>query len=874
MWAFAISLTIAAGPPAPLQVRPAGAIEVAHFGFPETPGVAFNKPVGWTRQYSPGFPFYIDVELTRKTAAEGTRSLAFHLNGGNCAYFSPEAPASADFNYVVEAKIKTDRLVNDVALVLLEFLDQNMDRVGKQHFSQEVGKTTDWTPVNIPPVAPESDKVRFLRVACVSLRGEVMDLAGTVYFDDIWVGKLPRYEVTTNGASRILPFAGPKKVRVRVTGAESRRYATRFYLSDENRRPLAEAIESLAPDAGGAKKAEWTLPIDEVGFYHLDVGLYEGNRQVLLRDFPVTVIDETSGKAQGGFGLSAPTLEFSLDQYDRLMGASGSRWLLLPLWAEAEADPELGGDRLLFARFVERLAQRGQEVVGVLSKAPPKLLDSLPRESVGIADVFALPKESWRRSIEGLMAQRGLVVTHWRLGGDADTSFEGLPNLKRTIRSVEDEMRLIGRDVRLGMVWKWTTPIPTDSGLSFLSMTDQANGASARESRSAAPLSADALLEYLRSAKTEATSSPGAALRSPALWVDITPLADRKYSRLDQVVDLARRVVASKVGGADAIVASNAFDPQIGLVDASGAPNERFTLWRTLARHLGGAEWTGQWYVPGVRENHVFVRDGRAVLVVWNDSSTDVPLILGREVDRVDLWGRRRALREANDVQTASVGPVPILITGIGEPLARFQIGVRFAKGQLPSEYGVHNDALIVANPFPVGLSGVVRPRFPAGWNAQPETIDLQIAAGETATIPLTFDIPQGAGQGTYPVPLEFDFTADRHYRFPLPREYRLGGDEVGSSASARLLASGELEVEIQLTNLTAAPMSLTCTFRAFRRQVQQAFISQLGPNESAVRRFLLPDGRALLGATAQVDIDQVGGRRQITLRFPLRDGS
>ena len=78
-------------------------------------------------------------------------------------------------------------------------------------------------------------------------------------------------------------------------------------------------------------------------------------------------------------------------------------------------------------------------------------------------------------------------------------------------------------------------------------------------------------------------------------------------------------MVAAKVRGADAIIVSDPFNDENGLMRASGMPGELLLPWRTTAAMLGGAEYVGQMRLPAGSENHIFRRpDGQVVMVVWN----------------------------------------------------------------------------------------------------------------------------------------------------------------------------------------------------------------------------------------------------------------
>lgn len=203
----------------------------------------------------------------------------------------------------------------------------------------------------------------------------------------------------------------------------------------------------------------------------------------------------------------------------------------------------------------------------------------------------------------------------------------------------------------------------------------------------------------------------------------------------------------------------------------------------------------------------------------------------------------------------------------------RFQMDARFSKGRLSSEYGVQNDSLLISNPFSTTINARIRTGFPASWRARPETLNIQVRPGETASAPITFDIPQGTPQQDIDLPMEIELNANEAYRFVLHRPYRLGGEEVKTTSSTRLLPDGSLEVTVGVTNLTDRPMTLRSTLRAFNRPAEQAAFQNLEPNQSATRRFLLPRGKSLLGEPLRLELRQIGGRRQFNLDIPANPG-
>ena len=104
--------------------------------------------------------------------------------------------------------------------------------------------------------------------------------------------------------------------------------------------------------------------------------------------------------------------------------------------------------------------------------------------------------------------------------------------------------------------------------------------------------------------------------------------------------------------GAKAIIVSDPFNDENGLMRASGMPAELLLPWRTTAAMLGGAEYLGQMQLPGGSENRIFLRpDGQVVMVVWNPSRPGKCCISARTCSRstsTDAASRRRRNARTN----------------------------------------------------------------------------------------------------------------------------------------------------------------------------------------------------------------------------------
>jgi hypothetical protein len=833
------------------------ATEVRQFDFRLSPQGDFNQPEGWIRYRGDGYPFYIVAGLTDEEFAVGGRSLRFRLNGGNCAFLSPAIDVSADFNYVLVGQIKTKGLLQDQALLMLQFLDGEGKIVGQSPTSARVREDSDWTLVRVGPV-PAPDEAKTCRIACVSHSGDPPDLRGQVYFDDLWLGRLPRLEVETTGKFRLFDIEGDKRAKVFVRGDEGRDLKAKFYLFDTERNLLAE--DSLPVEGTTSQRtAEWTIPAPNVGFYYLDVALEEGGRPVLRRQFPISVLTRNRNTARGEFGLSLPPSPFGLEHYEQLLDFAGSRWAKLPLWGPGLGTRKPAEERAL-AEFLDRLSRRGHLVVGRLDSPPPEILDQLPEHEASMADLIAMSPKIWGQPLESLLVRYSLKITHWQFGADQDRGFVPLANLDRYLSSVQAEASRIGRDIRLGVPWDFLAPLPDSAHLSFLSLSDQMP--TSVSLLPPAPFTDEQLTDKISDVRRQVTREGGG---TKDLLVTITPLSSLRYDRSSRVSDLARRTVAAKTAGATAIFLSDSGRPEASVLDEEGSPNELFTIWRNLAENLGGMVYLGSLKEMVGVTNHLFVGDGRATLVAWSEEPAQVQAVLGRSATVRDLWGRVLQPASENETRTIATDTMPILVTDVDEFLVRWQLGVAFEKGMVPGRFGNHQERLVMINPLDTPVSGTASPVFPPEWSQRPEQIALNVLPRETAREIVIISLPQGVSQGDYSIPIDFRLTAARNYQFRLFRPFRVGGDELRIDVKGRLLPSGAYEIDSTVTNLTDRPMSLSASARTLDRPAELQFIPSLPAGASSSARFLFRDGESIQGQKVRIKFEDPQNRREFS---------
>jgi hypothetical protein len=867
-------LIMAAGLPTPGEARYPEAVEVFHCTFDGSRDVDFDGwPDGWTRRRGPGFPHYVSIKISEDGQPPGNRCLQVELNGGAATAYSPPILITPQASYVLEGYLKTEGLQHDRAYYSVTLLDGDRQRL-QTHCSQQVPAAQGWQKVRLGPLVPGGSNACS---AVIGLHVEPQsgeDYRGTVLFADIWLGRLPRLTLETSDRHNF--FTDPQAVEIgcTVAGVAQHDPEVTLQLEDALGLKLAEVRQRLSTQAnetrgeaspesavgespGRIDTARWKPPIPGPGFYRVRAWLQGRQSPVCNQELTLAVVEPCQAPRHSEFGWSLPQGDkpLPLPVLGRLIGQAGVGWVKYPCWS-AQAPTAAAVDQL--AAFAERLGGQGVQLVGLLS-VPPASRQAQPGSSgpSPAAEVFTRPPKDWYPSLEPVLTRLGTQIRWWQLGHDKDTSFAGHPDLARKIGQVKSELDRIGQDVNVGLGWSWLSPPPPadkNNPWRFLSLSAEPPGTAAEL---AAHLGAWKDANFHR-------------------WVVVEALRRDSSSSEARAADLVERMIAAKVHGAQAAFCPDPFSPACGLMNPDGTPGELFLPWRTAALALGGGKHLGSIALPGGSPNHVFARGQDAVMVVWNDKPTEESLYLGESIVQTDVWGRRVTPAAAEGRQVIRVGPLPVFVSGLSEPLARWLIDFKFARDQIPSIFGrPHENAFCVRNPFADAVSGRATLVGPDGWKIAPSEIDFRLAAGEQWQQPVKITLPYNAESGRQRLRVDFEIRrghgGEQACRFSVYRYVEVGLGDVYVEISTRLGPQGNLEVVQRFVNQGDHRVSFLCELYAPDRRRLTTHIIRLGRAED-VQIYSLPDGQQLLGKTLWLCAGEKDGLRTFSYRFVAKN--
>ena len=349
-------------------------------------------------------------------------------------------------------------------------------------------------------------------------------------------------------------------------------------------------------------------------------------------------------------------------------------------------------------------------------------------------------------------------------------------------------------------------------------------------------------------------------------WVVLDPLSAREYDLETRSKDLVLRMLAAKMESVDGIFIPDPFDPEHGLMNSEGTPNELLLVWRTTAQMISGAEHMGSVTLPNGSKNRIFVRGDDAVMVVWNDEPTVETIYLGEDVEQLDLWGRELSVGQDRDGpfvrQRIEVGRLPTFVTGVNPLVASWRRGFEFETQRLASIFGREQTAIYrFRNTFDQGVGGTVLLETPIVKDIKSAETKFKLAADEQQRLSFRVVLGVDVNSGSQPVRADFSITADRSYRFSAYRTIEVGLGDVEVNLSSQLDEDGNLIVEQVLINKTAQFVSFNCLLIAPDRKRQRRSVYNLGRGRTE-NTFVFPDGQELIGSKLWLRAEEIGGAR------------
>jgi len=835
----------------------AAASEVLRYGFEEVEDQDFDGiPDDWVRRRGQDFPAYIRTEIDPNAGHDSLQSLHVRLNGGRLTYYSPfnnGARVDSSFNYVFRGWVRTERLQNDAALISVSFLNHRKERLQRFVTKPVTGTHKDWIRLDIGPLEPHPE-ARFILIGCHCVPGVEPDLKGDVWFDDLWVGRLPRLKLGGDLKNRYVKPHTPITINAEVSGIEPGVTFELFMsVSDIKGRVIDRRNEPIFLPTGKVAEDKfnfpfrWHLPAQPNGHYQVQAHLDRNGKLMLLGETSFAVLEHATPRSKGEFGWSLPSGwgELRPDELAFIASQGGIHWLKLPLW-----DSDLASGRTGVNDLLDELADQAIEPIGLLNVPPASIMKQFGRESVKASDVFTQSPEFWSSSVLAAVSKYSAGVEHWQLGDDDDAGLQTISNLERAAKQWRAAFDRSGRIPAIGLAWQvpQDVAVPRDLGRSFLAVSPQVGIDDAQYQTLIAP----------------------SKLSDTQRWLTVKTLPPSEPVE-QRARHLVRSMVAARVAGVPVTFAADAIHSELGLIRRDGAPSPLYLPWRTSALALQGTKYVGSMKLRHQSTNHIFERSGEGIVVLMSVEPITESINLGDRVIQQEIWGQQTPLPRTDGKQQIAVSSTPLFLTNCTVALPKWNLAIGFESTKLASMRGAQANAILGRNTFSRAVTAEVSIKLPRGWEANPETWSINVAPGETFRLPTEITLSDDASLGDTDVILDFQILADRSEAIEVVRTLEVGLGDVVIDVIDRRLDDGRLELEQIVINNTKPDeiLEFRCNLSVSGQKRQTRYVSGLRQGEDR-KLYYLPNAEALKGQELWLNLEQINGRRNLNKRLVI----
>lgn len=831
-------------------------------------------PVNWNRIDAPGFPRYLEAVFDDSVGHDAAPSYRFALQGGSLAtrYFARDIPVMPGAIYQIVAYVRPARVVHAEAVMTASYCDQEFRLIDSSTRQCEPvrGASSEEPWQRMAFVLPPAPRNAGLITLTCELRQpkrqaasrtsprpiQFEDATAEAWFDDISIIRLPNATLEMNAAnvpSACNVFAGDEIIRAAavVRDNDSRGIVNRLEVFDgDGRACFSHDIATISPNGDHDPEG---VPLTDLpaGPYVARLTCRSGDETLVTverRFIKLGRAVQQSPDSPTPIGVSlTPEAVAALNDTARLLHCMGPGAVKVPIWRTEIDDHRLVYGDSAFNRFLDGLIARGATPVAMLESPPRSLMVTYDPGADGLLDVLASPPARWRPYLALPLARLGARVRHWQLGPDTEPDpNESLEQSRLAVSQVAAELRpLVNQPVVV---------IPARAGVAAdpASATSQPVGIEGGETIA---LSDGVSWQHI----SDQIGAVDRRITRPQ-WALVEQLNPHRLERHARLAEFSRRIVATLAAGMDAVFVRQPWT----IVEGAVVPLDELAIAHTFAAALTGCDtatpvWIGPditgWWFSG-RERQ------RGVLIAWTRGDAGEPrrvaMDLGNRVERLDIWGNRTPEPPGGILLGAS----PSIFENVAGWRVLAQSSLALDNSLVTPMLDTQSRTLTLRNPLPTRLRARLRIATPVGLHISPRVADVDLAAGQTLSLPLDLQVPTNFPAGDHVLPIELKIDGDENAMLTLrtPLTVEAPGLDVQVLAEAE---GPRVRIVQRITNRTDRSLVLRSILVAPGRPRTSRTIPDLPPGQSVTRTYFV-DAPAAAGETAsalaRVGVEEFGG--------------
>ncbi|QNN22400.1 hypothetical protein HED60_08975 [Planctomycetales bacterium ZRK34] len=875
---------------------------VRQFDFEERKLGNFEPmPMHWFRVQGAGYPKYTEIGFDRTVSASADTSLKLQLNGGSAAVVleAGTLPAIPQANYLITAKVRTDKLRTSRARITAVFINQHSKVLAAtQRATAPIRTDGQWSQVSIQlPDAPDQAAWIILRLELLQAdQFEVpafglaspraadhiessqpgvleQDIHAVAWFDDVTIFQLPLINLHVDTASEsgpttknapatdsigedlnVIRLPDRPALHAHVHDVTGSVLTARLSLYDADGRQVGQQVRPLDDRHPG--RWVWQPDLPALGHYRAVLHVMYEQTVVAITEIPFTWLPPATVRSYSEsdrFVIAAEHLP--LDQrplVPALMRRIGPQRVLLSLWRADMTHAQLMRAIDEPDPLVTQLLKQDQHVMLSFAELPRELAMSSQTDIDRPLKMFADPAAEWKPYVQAVLARYGHQIIDWQFGPTGGAEGFTRADLGAVYQRVADHFKRFVPSASFILPWRATFEM-TDDATSLAADSSDAGQIMMHLPVSIRP---DHIEDYAK-----AWSVP------PSRMIyHFATLDPDEFSARDRATDLALRMIHTWKLQPAALAIDQPWS-RLAPRDPAIAPDALLGVWTTVAEQLAGRRYVGEMDLgEGIRCILLDSAAGGAI-VAWNQSSpnasADLDLYLGSDPSAVDIHGNRFPLSRHGDKQRLRLTQQPVFIEGVDMRLARFRAGFRIEPDLTESVHTIHEHVVHVENPWPSTITGHLRLTGPERWDFIPRSVDFSIPAGQTYKVPvdLTFPLYETAGEKL--ITARVDLDADQRHTLDLATPIKVGLPDIDLKSSITLKTAPDgtrlAMITLVITNLSDRDESFYAFALPPGMPRQQRIVSPLKSGQTLVKHFTFPADQ-LTGRSIRVGLRQTDG--------------
>lgn len=846
---------------------------VKQFDFDERDDGNFERlPRYWFVVRAAGYPRHTadQTAFDDAFATSGKYSLRMKSDGGSAAVILQKGAIAAipGADYVVSAMVRTAGANHARARLVGYFLDDSGRAIAASRDSSPLLTSEDrWQQVQVrlggdhPDAAwiilrlelLQADQYRPARLGHHELYPQDIDV--TAWFDDVVIFQLPRIELTTQSVTGVIRQPQKPTLDLEVRDLTGDRLTAELEVYDHAGQRVD--AQSRAFDGRQSPSWRWTPRIEQLGWYWVDLRVSGPQGLVGRRAAAFLWLPELSSRGRAEAGRLGVISERDSTELRRLLpemvSALGVDGVVTDVWRQSTTMDELKSIEQGPDEVIARLLNDRRKLTLSLSGVPVELAAIAGVDADKPMSLFDKAPETWLPILRSTLVRYGQNVNRWQIGRTgSDEAFWNESLGSWHAKAVARFSSLVPQ-AELVVPWSVQQEDPVIEPLPMLSMN--------------VPVSV--MPEHL-GAYLNTTDIAGRT-------VVLESLDPQQFDHTQRVQDMTLRLIEAWRAGPGEIYLRQPWN-QAPARQTTALPDPLAGVLANMVYLLGERRVVGPMDVAsGVR---CYILDGPAggALVIWTHgaqaSEVDLDLFLGDKPERIDVWGNRSPLEVRDGRHRLAVGRQPVFVEGIDAKLARFRAGLVLKPDFVESSFKQHAIELQITNPWPMSVSGRVRLEGLDRWTINPRSVQLDIPAGKTISLPVDVSFPVSELAGEKHITALMQLQADRSYELSMNLRLTLGLRDIDyhPTLSVHKTEQGDdLVISALVTNRGQEPRTLYAFANAPNHPRLQRLIVRLAPGESTLRQFRLVGAAGeLSGQQVRVGLRELDGTAMINQLLPV----